>query len=142
MRWRPVMMTAAIEPSRNMVPSEQTLLAKWLTMMNSSGIPYRVVLYSECNDKAFKTAADWFAYWSFYAPVDTTFGPMTMPWWNEYGSYLMHLINTGKITLGTINFAAKANGRTVDVINSATDPRIPMIKQMAQTVQAAARTAA
>jgi hypothetical protein len=47
--------------------------------------------------------------------------------------------NTGKITLGTINFAAKANGRTVDVINSATDPRIPMIKQ---TVQAAARTAA
>jgi hypothetical protein len=32
--------------------------------------------------------------------------------------------------------------RTVDVINSATDPRIPMIKQMAQTVQAAARTAA
>jgi hypothetical protein len=50
--------------------------------------------------------------------------------------------NTGKITLGTINFAAKANGRTVDVINSATDPRIPMIKQMAQTVQAAARTAA
>jgi hypothetical protein len=206
----------SIEPSRTMTASEQTLLAKWLTSMNNSGIPYRVVLYSECNDKAFKTAADWFAYWSFYAPVvqaagvpcgydpgcgfmaigraqeyfpsspapdelwmdyyatafrggsrldnliamaassgipagmaewgwaagDTTFGPMTMPWWNEYGSYLMHLINTGKITLGTINFAAKANGRTVDVINSATDPRIPMIKQMAQTVQAAARTAA
>jgi len=63
------MMTAAIEPSRNMVPSEPTLLAKWLTMMNSSGIPYRVVLYSESNDKAFKTAPEWFAYWSYYAPV-------------------------------------------------------------------------
>jgi hypothetical protein len=77
-----------------------------------------------------------------WATGDTTFGPMTMPWWNEYGSYLMHLIKTGKITLGTINFAAKANGRTADVINCASDPRIPMIKQMAQTVQAAARTAA
>jgi hypothetical protein len=52
-----------------MVASEQTLLAKWLTMMNNSGIPYRVVLYSESNDKAFKTAAEWFAYWSYYAPV-------------------------------------------------------------------------
>jgi hypothetical protein len=59
----------SIEPSRSMVPSEQALLAKWLTMMNSSGIPYRVVLYSESNDKAFKTAPEWFAYWSYYAPV-------------------------------------------------------------------------
>jgi len=59
----------SIEPSRNMVASEQTLLAKWLTMMNNSGIPYRVVLYSESNDKAFKTAPEWFAYWSYYAPV-------------------------------------------------------------------------
>ncbi len=59
----------SIEPSRTMVASEQTLLAKWLTMMNNSGIPYRVVLYSESNDKAFKTAPEWFAYWSYYAPV-------------------------------------------------------------------------
>jgi len=59
----------SIEPSRSMVPSEQALLAKWLTMMNNSGIPYRVVLYSESNDKAFKTAPEWFAYWSYYAPV-------------------------------------------------------------------------
>src|SRR5215472_893311 len=29
----------SIEPSRNMVASEQALLAKWLTMMNNSGIP-------------------------------------------------------------------------------------------------------
>jgi hypothetical protein len=59
----------SIEPSRAMVASEQALLAKWLTMMNNSGIPYRVVLYSESNDKAFKTAPEWFAYWSYYAPV-------------------------------------------------------------------------
>lgn len=59
----------SIEPSRNMVASEQALLAKWLTMMNNAGIPYRVALYSEANDKAFKTASEWFAYWSYYAPV-------------------------------------------------------------------------
>lgn len=59
----------SIEPSKTMTSAEQALLAKWLTMMNGSGIPYRVVLYSEANDKAFKTAAEWFAYWSFYAPV-------------------------------------------------------------------------
>jgi hypothetical protein len=28
-----------------------------------------VVLYAEANDKAFKTAPEWFAYWSYYAPV-------------------------------------------------------------------------
>jgi len=59
----------SIEPSKTMTSAEQALLAKWLTMMNSSGIPYRVVLYSESNDKAFKTAPEWFAYWSYYAPV-------------------------------------------------------------------------
>ena len=202
----------SIEPSRTMTSAEQSLLANWLAMMNKSGIPYRVVLYSECNDKAFKTAGDWFAYWSFYAPVvqaagvacgydpgcgfmaigraeayfpsspapdelwmdyyatafrggsrlgnliamassagvpaglaewgwaagDTTFGPMTIPWWNTYCSYLMQLITSGKITLGAINFAAKADGRTVDVISSPSDPRIPMIRQVSQTIQGAA----
>ncbi len=59
----------SIEPSKTMTSAEQALVAKWLTMMNGSGIPYRVVLYSESTDKAFKTAAEWFAYWSYYAPV-------------------------------------------------------------------------
>lgn len=199
----------SIEPSRAMTTAEQKLLAKWLGMLTKSGIPYRIVLYSECNDKAFKTADEWFAYWSYYAPVvqaagvpcgydpgcgflaigrameyfpsnpapdelwmdyyatafrggsridkliamarsagiscgmaewgwaagDTTFGPMTIPWWNTYCGYLMQLIKSGKITLGAINFAAKANGRTVDVINTASDPRIPMIRAMAQAIQ-------
>jgi len=31
-----------------------------------------------------------------------------------------------------------ANGRTVDVINSASDPRIPMIKRVAQAIKNAA----
>ena len=202
----------SIEPSRTMTTAEQNLLAKWLAMLSKSGIPYRIVLYSECNDKAFQTADEWFAYWSYYAPVvqaagvpcgydpgcgfmaigraieyfpsnpapdelwmdyyatafrggsrldrliakaqsagiscgmaewgwaagDTTFGAMTMPWWNTYGSYLIQLIKSGKITLGAINFAAKANGRTVDVINSASDPRISMIHAVAQAVQGAA----
>jgi len=73
-----------------------------------------------------------------WAAGDTTFGPMTMPWWNTYCNYLMNLIKTGKITLGAINFAAKANGRTPDVINSASDPRIPMIRAVAQAMQGAA----
>ncbi len=42
---------------------------------------------------------------------------------DTYCEHLMRLIGTGKITLGAINFAAKANGRTVDVISSASDPR-------------------
>jgi hypothetical protein len=49
----------------------------------------------------------------------------------------MQLIKSGKITLGAIHFAAKANGRTPDVITSASDPRIPMIRAVAQTIQAA-----
>jgi hypothetical protein len=69
---------------------------------------------------------------------DTTFGPMTIPWWNTYCEYLMQLVGTGKITLGAINFAVRANGRTVDVINGASDPRIPMIKPVAQAIKNAA----
>jgi hypothetical protein len=188
----------SIEPSRNMVPSEQALLAKWLTMMNSSGIPYRVVLYSESNDKAFKTAPEWFAYWSYYAPVvkdagvvcaydcgcgfkalpraaayfpsnpapdesfrggsrldtligladaagipagvaewdwsagDLIFTPMTLPWWNAYCDYLVTLATAGKLSLGSIFFNAVAKGGRADVIDSASDPRIPGIHRVVQ----------
>ena len=196
----------SIEPSRNMVASEQALLAKWLTMMNNSGIAYRVVLYSEANDKAFKTAAEWFAYWSFYAPVvkdagavlayncgcgfkalpraeayfpsnpspdelwmdfyatsfrggsriDTLIGqadaigipagiaewdwsagnliftPMTLPWWNAYCEYIVSLASAGKLSLGSIFFNAVAKGGRADVIDSASDPRIPGVHRVAQ----------
>ena len=196
----------SIEPSRSMVPSEQALLAKWLTMMNNSGIPYRVVLYSESNDKAFKTAPEWFAYWSYYAPVvkdagavlayncgcgfkalpraeayfpsnptpdelwmdfyatsfrggsrldtligladnagipagvaewdwsagDLIFTPMTLPWWNAYCEYIVSLATAGKLPLGAIFFNAVAKGGRADVIDSASDPRIPGIHRVAQ----------
>jgi hypothetical protein len=196
----------SIEPSRSMVPSEQALLAKWLTMMNNSGIPYRVVLYSESNDKAFKTAPEWFAYWSYYAPVvkdagvvcayncgcgfkalpraaayfpsnpapdelwmdfyatsfrggsrldtligladaagipagvaewdwsagDLIFTPMTLPWWNAYCDYLVTLAAAGKLSLGSIFFNAVAKGGRADVIDSASDPRIPGIHRVTQ----------
>ena len=196
----------SIEPSKNMVASEQALLAKWLTMMNSSGIPYRVVLYSESNDKAFKTAPEWFAYWSYYAPVvkdagvtlayncgcgfkalpraeayfpsnptpdelwmdfyatsfrggsridtligqanaagipagiaewnwsagDLIFTPMTLPWWNAYCEYIGSLGSAGKLQLGTIFWNAIGKGGRADVIDSASDPRIPGIHRVAQ----------
>jgi hypothetical protein len=200
----------SIEPSKDMTSAEQSVLAKWLAKLNKSGISYRVVLYSECNDRAFKTTEEWLPYWSYYAPVvqdagvvcgydpgcgfmaiaraeeffpsnpapdelwmdfyatafrggsridnliamaasagvpaglaewgwsagDTTFGPMTMPWWNEYGTYLMTLVSQGDLPLGGIFFGAQANGRTDDVITSASDPRIPMIQQVVKAIQA------
>jgi len=196
----------SIEPSKNMVASEQALLAKWLTMMNNSGIRYRVVLYSESNDKAFKTAPEWFAYWSYYAPVvkdagvtlayncgcgfkalpraeayfpsnptpdelwmdfyatsfrggsridtligqanaagipagiaewnwsagDLIFTPMTLPWWNAYCEYIGSLGSAGKLQLGTIFWNAIGKGGRADVIDSASDPRIPGIHRVAQ----------
>src|SRR5262249_54512110 len=73
-----------------------------------------------------------------WAAGDTPFGPMAIPWWNTYCSCVMQLIKSGKIKLAAITFAAKANGRTVDVINTASDPRIPMIRAMAQVIQGTA----
>ena len=57
--------------------------------------------------------------------------PMTMTWWNRYGTYLLHLAGEGKLRLGTIYFGSAAEGLTVDVITSAKDPRIPMIQKLA-----------
>jgi hypothetical protein len=52
-----------------MTSSEQTRLKNWLVMLNNMGLSYRVVLYSEANNLAFATSAQWFAYWQYYAPV-------------------------------------------------------------------------
>jgi hypothetical protein len=201
----------SVYPSRQMLPGERDRLAKWLTMMNQSGITYRVVLYSEANNIAFKTAEEWQTYWSYYAPTiqeagvvcgydpgcsyddidkaiayfpsdpnpdelwmdyygtayragsrldqiigkaqaigipagmaewawcsgPVVFNPMSMPWWNTYCSYLMSLANAGDLELGAIYFGGEANGSRVDVINSASDPRIPGIQEVANTVQTA-----
>ncbi len=201
----------SVEPTRLMTPTDQKRMAKWLAMLNTSGLAYRVVLYTECNNKAFKTQQEWQTYWSYYAPViqgagvtcgynpgcgfpaipraetyfpsnptpdelwmdyyatgfragsrldnliatartagipagiaewgweagsNVVFNPMNMPWWNEYGSYLTNLISTGSITLGAMYFGSKGNGIKSNVISSASDPRIPVIKQVAQAVAA------
>lgn len=200
----------SVEPTKLMTLTDQKRMAKWLAMLNNSGLSYRVVLYTECNNKAFKTQQEWQAYWSYYAPViqgagvtcgynpgcgfpaipraltyfpsnpapdelwmdyyasgfragsridkligiaqaagipagiaewgwaagTVVFNPMVMPWWNEYGSYLTNLISVRSITLGAMYFGSEGNGRKTNVIGSASDPRIPVIKQVAQAVAA------
>lgn len=199
----------SIEPSRTLTTDEQTLVTRFCHRMTAAGLTYRIVLYSEANDKAFKTQQDWQTYWSFYAPAvkaagvtcgfnpgcgfqaigraeqyfptnptpdelwmdyyatafrggsrldtligiaksagvqaglaewgwsagDTTFGPMTIPWWNDYCSYLTQLASNGDVPLGAMYFGAKANGRTSDIVKSANDPRIPQILAVSQAIQ-------
>jgi hypothetical protein len=198
-----------VRPSKKMTPTERSRLANWLAMLKITGIPHRVILYAECNNKAFSTAEEWLAYWRYYAPTIREAGvpccydpgcnseaisraesffpsrpapdelwmdfyatsfrggvridrliakalaadipvglaewgwhagksnlhPMTMPWWNRYCTYLLHLAGEGKLRLGTIYFGSAAEGLTVDVISSAKDPRIPMIQKLAIAVQ-------
>ena len=50
---------------------------------------------------------------------------MTLPWWNAYCDYLVTLAAAGKLSLGSIFFNAVAKGGRADVIDSASDPRIP-----------------
>ena len=59
----------SIEPNRDMTKTEQRRITAWLAMLNNAGISYRIVLYAECNNKAFATAEEWLTYWSYYAPV-------------------------------------------------------------------------
>jgi hypothetical protein len=200
----------SVEPSRNMTSGERTTMANWLAMITRSGISYRAVLYSECNDKAFLDVEEWLPYWRYYAPVIKDAGvalcyepgcgstavtraeaffptkpapdelwmdyyatafrggsrldkliaiaqaagvsagigefgwsagnapvtnPMTMPWWDKYGAYLIGLATKGKLKLGVMHFSAKANNRTVDVITGPNDPRIPMVHKVVKAVQ-------
>jgi hypothetical protein len=196
----------SVEPSMQLVPSEQTRLASYLAMLTKAGISYRVVLYSEANDTAFTTQQEWQAYWSYYAPViqaagiscgynpgcnsqsianaeaffpsdpkpdelwldfyatamrtgvridrlialagaagisvglaewgwhagNSTLNPMTMPWWTLYCNYLVHLAAGGYFQLGAIYFD---EGPPIDVIRSASDPRIPGIQKISKAVQ-------
>jgi len=201
----------SIEPSTTLTIVEQSYLTAWLAMLKLAGLNFRVVLYSESNNQAFSTAAEWLAYWSFYAPVvqaagvscgydpgcnilsiaraeayfpanptpdelwmdyyatsfragarldkliaiaaaagvpagmaewgwssgKVVFEPMVMPWWNAYGNYLIHLVKQDHLGLGAIFWASEAQGSWVDVISGASDPRIPIVRQVAQTVQSA-----
>lgn len=65
------------------------------------------------------------------------FAPMTMPWWNAFGNYMIGLANAGKFSLGAIFYEALGpRGNGSGVILSASDPRIPVIQKIAQAVQA------
>jgi hypothetical protein len=199
-----------VEPSQSMTSTEQTVLAKWLARMNKTGIKYRVVLYSESNNKNFPTVQAWQAYWSYYAPVikdagvscaydagcsgkafgraqayfpanpapdelwldyyatsfrggarlepliamaqsagissgigewgwtsgAVVFTPMTMPWWNEYCAYMVHLANAGDLQVGSIYFDAIAFGRSGNFIGTPDDLRIPGIRSVSQAIAA------
>jgi TAT (twin-arginine translocation) pathway-exported protein len=57
------------KPSTTRTVSQQKALAGWLAMLKQQGVKFRCVLYSEPNDKAFLTAAEWLPYWRYYAPV-------------------------------------------------------------------------
>jgi hypothetical protein len=59
----------SVVPSLKKTSSEQTNLANYLTMITNAGISYRVVLFSEANDRTFTSRSVWQAYWSYYAPV-------------------------------------------------------------------------
>jgi hypothetical protein len=73
--------------------------------------------------------------WSAGAPV---LNPMIMPWYNEYGQYLIHLANTGVLNLGAIYFGGESGGVNNNIIGDAGDPRIPVIQEFSKAVVAAA----
>jgi hypothetical protein len=68
------------------------------------------------------------------------FSPMTLPWWNDYCSYLTDLAGQGNLPLGAIYFDGLSVGNPsypkVDVIADPADPRIPGIQNVAQAIQA------
>jgi hypothetical protein len=64
------------------------------------------------------------------------FTPMTMPWWNAYCGYLVHLVNEGDLPLGAIFFGAEAKGGTAGIIKAATDPRVPGIQSVTSAILA------
>jgi len=62
---------------------------------------------------------------------------MTMHTWNAYCEYLIHLAQGGNFKLGAIYYGSEHEGIRTDVIQSATDPRIPMIRNVSSAVRAA-----
>jgi hypothetical protein len=66
------------------------------------------------------------------------FAPMVMPWWNAFGNYMIGLANAGKFSLGAIFFEALGpRGNGSGVIHNANDPRIPVIQNVSNAIQAA-----
>lgn len=59
----------SVVPSPAKTSAQQTSLANYLAMITNAGISYRVVLYSEANNRAFTSRSLWQEYWSYYAPI-------------------------------------------------------------------------
>ena len=72
--------------------------------------------------------------WGWSAGV-IEFAPMDMPWWNAFGNYMVELANAGKFPLGAIFYEALGpRGDGSGVINSASDPRIPVIQNVSRAL--------
>lgn len=75
------------------------------------------------------------AEWGWEAGNPVT-NPITMPWWNEYCSYLINLAEEGHFGLGAILFGSKHETYTYNIIHTTSDPRIPMIRKVSDAVTA------
>lgn len=76
------------------------------------------------------------AEWGWHAGK-TLLNPMTLPWWNLYIRYLTHLASEGDLQLGSIYFNDSPGPHPINSIGSASDPRIPGIREVASAIQSA-----
>lgn len=60
--------------------------------------------------------------------------PMTMPWWTLYTNYLAHLGAAGDLQLGAVYFDDSPGTHPINAIGSASDPRIPGLVKVANSV--------
>ena len=66
---------------------------------------------------------------------DQSSSPMSIPWWNDYCSYLAQLGKKELLNLGAIYFGSKKKGVLTNVIGSSSDPRIPGMQKVSAAVQ-------
>jgi|SRR5579875_892266 len=85
----------------------------------------QIISLAHTNGVAGAGVAEW-GWQASNRPLD----PITIPWWNDYCGYLIHLANKGDINLGGIYFGSQAGGRTNNVISSPADPRVQMIQRV------------
>jgi hypothetical protein len=74
------------------------------------------------------------AEWGWHAG-QSPLNPMTLPWWDLYCKYLTQLGDEGNLGLGAVYFAGAAAAPGLNLISSASDPRIPGIVEVSNAVQ-------
>jgi len=75
------------------------------------------------------------AEWGFMAG-NSIFNPVTLSWWDDYCNYLIFLAQGGHLNLGAVFFGGLGHFGLVDVITSASDPRVPMLQRVSAAVAA------